>query len=576
MDTSEAGRRLIGGRFELVDPLGSGGMGTVWRARDIALDRDVALKEVRPPDPATAAAQPGLAAQLRERAVREARALARLAHPHVVTIHHIVDPAAEGGADAADTHPWIVMELVRGGSLHDRLESGPLAVDQVLRLGLEVLSALRAAHAEGVLHRDVKPANVLLRPDGGAVLTDFGIAALHGSAGLTSTGVLIGSPEYIAPERVRGEEGLAASDLWSLGMLLYVAAEGAHPLRRATSLATVVAVLDEPIPAPVRSGPLGPVLEQLLVRDPAARPDGARLEELLRNASTALGGGPAAGAPPTVLGRYGPASPLPHPAPSPYPPAGPYSGQQPSYAGPSPTPSPYSVTAPVRTGAGRRRRPVVLASAVAAVLAAAVIGIVQWLPGGQESGDSAKGGAGATPAASSPAPGTAAPSAVTPKAADSKAASPAASAPQGGLLTPAGVRTALEALKKQTGTTTFVDMRIYEEYVIASVPTAPGAKTVDSWQYRGGGVTRTGPAGTVKDRAPLIDMAGIDWDVLPGLLEQAQRDLGVEKPTSRYVIVDPWMMDQTPSMRSYLSDEYGQGGYVLAGTNGKVRKVYRS
>ncbi|MFD7101074.1 serine/threonine-protein kinase, partial [Streptomyces xanthophaeus] len=228
------------------------------------------------------------------------------------------------------------------------------AVDQVLRLGLEVLSALRAAHAEGVLHRDVKPANVLLRPDGGAVLTDFGIAALHGSAGLTSTGVLIGSPEYIAPERVRGEEGLAASDLWSLGMLLYVAAEGAHPLRRATSLATVVAVLDEPIPAPVRSGPLGPVLEQLLVRDPAARPDGARLEELLRNASTALGGGPAAGAPPTVLGRYGPASPLPHPAPSPYPPAGPYSGQQPSYAGPSPTPSPYSVTAPVRTGAGRR------------------------------------------------------------------------------------------------------------------------------------------------------------------------------------------------------------------------------
>ncbi|MGW2996925.1 serine/threonine-protein kinase, partial [Streptomyces sp. NPDC001193] len=270
MDMSEADRQLVDGRFELIAPLGAGGMGTVWRARDIALHRDVALKEVRPPDPATAAAQPGLTVQLRERAIREARALARLAHPHVVTIHHIVEPAA-----GTDGHPWIVMELVKGGSLHDRLESGPMPVAEVLRLGLDVLSALRAAHAEGVLHRDVKPANVLLRPDGSAVLTDFGIAALHDSTALTSTGVLIGSPEYIAPERARGEEGLAASDLWSLGMLLYVASEGAHPLRRATTLATVVAVLDEPIPAPVRSGPLGPVLERLLVRDLSVRPDAA-------------------------------------------------------------------------------------------------------------------------------------------------------------------------------------------------------------------------------------------------------------------------------------------------------------
>ncbi|MFD9676877.1 serine/threonine-protein kinase, partial [Streptomyces sp. NPDC059981] len=234
MDTSEAGGRLVDGRFELIGPLGAGGMGTVWRARDIALHREVALKEVRPPDPATAAAQPGLAGQLRERAVREARALARLAHPNVVTIHHIVEPAPGTGG-----HPWIVMELVKGGSLHERLADGPMPVGEVLRLGLDVLSALRAAHAEGVLHRDVKPANVLLRPGGSAVLTDFGIAALHGSTALTSTGVLIGSPEYIAPERVRGEEGLAASDLWSLGMLLYVAAEGTHPLRRASSLATV-------------------------------------------------------------------------------------------------------------------------------------------------------------------------------------------------------------------------------------------------------------------------------------------------------------------------------------------------
>ncbi|MFB7463351.1 serine/threonine-protein kinase [Streptomyces sp. NPDC056224] len=541
MDTSEAGRQLIDGRFELVAPLGSGGMGTVWRARDIALHREVALKEVRPPDPATAAAQPGLADQLRERAVREARALARLAHPHVVTIHHIVEPA-----DGSEGHPWIVMELVRGGSLHDRLAGGPMPPAEVVRLGLDVLSALRAAHAEGVLHRDVKPANVLLRPDGSAVLTDFGIAALHGSTGLTSTGVLIGSPEYIAPERVRGEEGLAASDLWSLGMLLYVAAEGVHPLRRATSLATVVAVLDDPIPAPVRSGPLAPVLERILVRDPAARPDAAQLEQLLRDASTALAAPGAA----AVLGQFGPPTPPPF----------------------GPVPTPYAATAPLHPASAPRRRPVLLAAALAAVLAAGAVGVVKLLPDGTQDGREEKG----RPAASGPAltaPAVSAPASATP---GPKASTPKATAPQGSLLTPANIRTAVAALKQQTGTTTFVDLRIYDEYVIASVPTAPGARTVDSWQYRDGGVTRTGPAGTVKDRAPLIDMAKVEWDTLPALLEQAKQDLGVANPTSRYVIVEPWMMDQSPSMRPYLSDEYGQGGYVLAGTDGKVRKVYRS
>ncbi|MEU9235711.1 serine/threonine-protein kinase [Streptomyces subrutilus] len=543
METSEAGRQLIDGRFELVAPLGSGGMGTVWRARDIALHREVALKEVRPPDPATAAAQPGLADQLRERAVREARALARLAHPHVVTIHHIVEPAP-----GTDGHPWIVMELVKGGSLHDRLASGPLPLADALRLGRDVLSALRAAHAEGVLHRDVKPANVLLRPDGSAVLTDFGIAALHGSTGLTSTGVLIGSPEYIAPERVRGEEGLAASDLWSLGMLLYVAAEGVHPLRRATSLATVVAVLDEPIPTPVRSGPLAPVLERLLVRDPAARPDAEQLEQLLRDASTALATAPATPAAPPAVGRYGPPTPPPF----------------------GPVPHPYAATAPLP--AAPRRRPVLLGAVLAAVLVAGTVGLVKWLPDGTDPSDGAKGGPGRSASADpTGGQGSAAPSTPAPKDGGKKGATP-----EGSLLTPANIRTALAALKEQTGTTGFVNLRIYDSYVIAAVPTAPGAKTVDSWQYRDGAVTRTGPAGTVKDRVPLIDMAKVEWDTLPALLEQAKQELGVANPTSRYVIVEPWMMDQSPSMRPYLSDEYGQGGYVLAGTDGKVRKVYRS
>ncbi|GAA2866384.1 hypothetical protein GCM10020220_064650 [Nonomuraea rubra] len=234
-------KRVIDGRFELVERLGGGGMGLVWRAWDVALHREVALKEVRPPDPAIEEHDPTLARELRSRVLREARALARLNHPHVATIHHIVDPGEQG-------YPWIVMELVTGGSLQDHLQHGPLPVREAARLGREVLSGLRAAHAVGIQHRDVKPANVLLREDGRSVLTDFGIAAMRESTSLTATGSFIGSPEYMAPERINGVEGDPASDLWSLGMLLYVAVEGRHPLRRGTTLATLAAVLNQDVP----------------------------------------------------------------------------------------------------------------------------------------------------------------------------------------------------------------------------------------------------------------------------------------------------------------------------------------
>ncbi|MFJ4776587.1 serine/threonine-protein kinase [Streptomyces sp. NPDC088762] len=566
MDTSEGGRQPVDGRFELISPLGSGGMGTVWRARDIALQREVALKEVRPPDPALAAARPGLDVQLRERAVREARALARLAHPHVVTIHHIVEPAGD-----ADTHPWIVMELVKGGSLHDRIAQGPMPVAQVLRLGLEVLSALRAAHAEGVLHRDVKPANVLLRPDGSAVLTDFGIAALHGATNLTATGDLIGSPEYIAPERVRGQEGNPSSDLWSLGMLLYVAAEGVHPLRRATGLATVVAVLDEPIPAPVRSGPLGPVLERLLVRDPAARPDAAQLEQLLREASAALESGrPAAQpvtpapAPAAALGSFGPAAPMPTAVQGHTPPAG--------MAAASPT---VPVAGP-RPNRGRRTG--LVAAAVAVVLAGGTLAAVQWLPDGPGSG-SAKGSGqqarGTTPAPSGSA--SAAGSGSASGGARGSGEETPAAAPQGSLINPAGARAAVEALRKETGTTTFLNLRIYESYVLADVPVTPGAKATHSYRYSDGKVSRFGASGMpVQQGQPPFDMTQVNWDVLPALMDQSQRDLGVGHPAMRYVLVGPWLMDGSPSMRPYITDETGGGGYVHAGIDGKVVKVYRS
>lgn len=262
--------RIIDGRFELVERLGGGGMGLVWRARDLALHREVAIKEVRPPD------SDGMAEQIRGRVLREAQALARLNHPHVVTIHHIVD----------DQFPWIVMELVQGGSLQDRLGYGPMPPHEVARLGREVLSALRAAHAVGILHRDVKPANVLLRPDGSSVLTDFGIAAVRETPSLTATGSFIGSPEYMAPERVNGYEGNPASDLWSLGMLLYVAVEGRNPMRRQTMMATLAAVLQGEIPQPERAGPLAPVLAALLRRDPAERPDPDSLDRMLAGVLT--------------------------------------------------------------------------------------------------------------------------------------------------------------------------------------------------------------------------------------------------------------------------------------------------
>ncbi|MBW5486632.1 serine/threonine-protein kinase, partial [Streptomyces bambusae] len=271
---------VIDGRFELLERLGSGGMGTVWRALDRALHRDVAIKEVRqPPGDGHGAEGFDASRRLRERVLREARAQARISNPHVVTIYHIVD---EG------PHPWLVMELLPGDSLQQRLELGPLRPAEAARIGSEVLAGLRAAHAAGIHHRDVKPANVLLRADGSAVLTDFGIAALQDATSLTRTGEVIGTPEYLAPERIRGAD-LPACDLWSLAMMLYVCVEGVSPMRRATTLATLAAVLDDPVPPPRRSGALGPVLAEVLVRDPAARPSAERLAALLEAVATGAG-----------------------------------------------------------------------------------------------------------------------------------------------------------------------------------------------------------------------------------------------------------------------------------------------
>ncbi|MFJ9868509.1 serine/threonine-protein kinase [Streptomyces sp. NPDC101165] len=265
--------RLIAGRYRLLAKLGHGGMGTVWRAKDEMVDREVAVKEPRVPDHLPERER----ANAFERMRREARAAARLDHPAVVDVYDVA---------VVDDRPWIVMELVRGRSLGDALQEGTLDAREAARTGLQVLGALEAAHAAGVLHRDVKPDNVLLGRYDRVVLTDFGIAQIEGETNLTDTGGFVGSPEYIAPERVLGQRPGPASDLWSLGVVLYTATEGVSPFRRSNTPATLQSVLNAApaVPATAR-GPLAEAINGLLQKDPARRPTAAQVRGLLEAAA---------------------------------------------------------------------------------------------------------------------------------------------------------------------------------------------------------------------------------------------------------------------------------------------------
>ncbi|MGW5470992.1 protein kinase domain-containing protein [Streptomyces chartreusis] len=265
--------RLVAGRYRLLAKLGHGGMGTVWRAKDETVDREVAVKEPRVPDHLPERER----ANAYERMRREARAAARLDHPAVVNVHDVA---------VVDGRPWIVMELVQGRSLGDALQEGTLGARDAARIGLEVLGALEAAHAAGILHRDVKPDNVMLGRHDRVVLTDFGIAQIEGETNLTDTGGFVGSPEYIAPERVLGQRPGPASDLWSLGVVLYAATEGVSPFRRSNTPATLQSVLNAVPAAPAAAqGPLAEAINGLLQKDPARRPNAAQTRALLEQAA---------------------------------------------------------------------------------------------------------------------------------------------------------------------------------------------------------------------------------------------------------------------------------------------------
>ncbi|MDX2395720.1 protein kinase [Streptomyces sp. DK15] len=251
--------RLLAGRYRLGSVLGKGGMGTVWRAEDEVLGRTVAVKELR----FGSGVDEDEKRRLITRTLREAKAIARIRSAGAVTVFDVVDE---------DARPWIVMELVEGSSLAEFIrENGPLTPRRAAEVGLAVLDVLRAAHQQGILHRDVKPSNVLIAGTGRVVLTDFGIAQVEGDPSITSTGMLVGAPSYISPERARGQKPGPPADMWSLGGLLYAAVEGVPPYDKGSALATLTAVMTEAVDPPKNAGPLTEVIYGLLVKDPALR-----------------------------------------------------------------------------------------------------------------------------------------------------------------------------------------------------------------------------------------------------------------------------------------------------------------
>ncbi|MEU7531231.1 protein kinase [Saccharothrix sp. NPDC042600] len=558
MSEREHRGRIVDGRFELLERLGSGGMGTVWRAMDLGLHREVAIKEVRPADADQVESTPAMAAQLRERVLRESRALARLQHPNVVSIYQIID-------SPDSPYPWIVMELVRGTSLDARLREGVLSPAEAARVGRDVLAALRSAHSAGVMHRDVKPGNVLLRTDGSAVLTDFGIAALQGSTQLTATGDVIGSPEYIAPERLRGDETQTASDFWSLAMLLYVAVEGYHPMRRASTMATLAAVMTEPVPPPRRAGALAPALNAALRADPAERPTGEVLDRMLAAAERdpAAPGFPVTGPPtPGGLPVTGP------PTPQGFPVTGPPSGPQPAYAHwpsgstPNPVGTPQYDPKSYPVPRPRNRTGSVVLSLVGVAVVVAITVVVVKLTGTTDSADPGGKSTTTTQQVGQPTVGGQPAGPTT---------TPAA-AVKDDLLTPAGARKAVAALSEVMGGTEVSELTLWPDRATATARTKAVANGFDNFEYRNGRANREGADGVDADRA-VLNLNDVNWDALPTLIEQANKELGVPQPTARYVIIDTGLIDKKASIRVYLADDYG-GAYLQANLQGEIQKTY--
>ncbi|MFE1793460.1 serine/threonine-protein kinase, partial [Streptomyces sp. NPDC059525] len=293
--------RALGGRYRVTEVVGRGGMGVVAKAVDEVLGREVAVKLLR----AYTDAGPAELADLRTRMQREAQAAARIRHTGVVTVHDVTEDQGL---------PVIVMELVDGPSLDAVVaRRGALDPHEAAAIGAKLMDALDAAHRAGVLHRDVKPGNVLLERGGRVVLTDFGIASMQNPddeelAKLTRSGEIVGSLDYLPPERAQGREPGPASDIWSLGMTLYAAVEGVSPFRRTSVWSTLSAIIAEPLPEARRAGPLGPVLQALMAKEPESRPTADQARALLEAVASGTGTPGTAAGPAGAAGVGGAAS----------------------------------------------------------------------------------------------------------------------------------------------------------------------------------------------------------------------------------------------------------------------------
>lgn len=409
--------RLLADRYRLGEVLGKGGMGTVWRASDETLGRIVAVKELRFPGNVDDDEK----RRLVTRTLREAKATARIRNTGAITVFDVVEE---------DDRPWIVMELVEGRSLSDAIrEDGPLTPKRAAEVALVVLEVLRAAHKEGILHRDVKPSNVLIGTDGRVVLSDFGIAQIDGDPSVTSTGMLVGAPSYISPERARGQKPGPPADLWSLGALLYASVEGRPPYDKGSAIATLTAVMTEPVGPMPNAGPLAEVIRGLLVKDPEQRLDDAGARRLLTDVANAP---ERSGTPAVAETRTFPLPADPQPTPTDAPKATRKAADEQARvrdalrsvrnaATPKPKPKPVAESAAAAKGPSRApltdvipRRTVIVAAAVALAVIGTVIGFALSGDGGSDatgkhgapaSSASATGDGGATRGGHSPSTG---------------------------------------------------------------------------------------------------------------------------------------------------------------------------
>jgi serine/threonine protein kinase len=433
-----------------------------------------------------------------------------------------------------------------------------------------VLGALRAAHAAGIQHRDVKPANVLLREDGTPVLTDFGIAALEAKPGLTATGMLIGSPEYMAPERVHGVEGDPASDLWSLALMLYVGLEGRNPLSRDSTIATIAAVSEGYVPPPIRSGALGPVLSAVLVPDPSRRPTAEQLDAMLAQVEHG-----------ESVTAFQPQAPIPGPRmpnSGTLPPQG-YGGwsQTREFGGPQPPVNPYGQTDQAAyagmspAAAEKYRSKAFRLTALSTVGTLAIMGFSVW------ASTRAQSHANQNAINQNNLPTFSMPSLPDNQPQDSttqQSTAGSSSAATGNLLTPAGIRGAIAQVLKSTGGTHVVAMNVYPDHATFDVVKKDDPTAFDTYMYSKGQVSFWVQGQALEDGEPALDPNKINWDALPGLLKQADTTLNVKKTasTEHYVIVDSDIITHVPEMAVYISDQY-HSGYIAADLNGKVTRT---